>query len=238
MGSIGELSDDYKVFDRCFIWAEEKFTKIVVGETKISHYPSQFGPEVSFCKTMQDADATDRKIYIIKYSASGTGLHPNSSKISFYPYQNENKKAGSAFVRLVNTSKNAMKHLNNENIPFSLSGFIWIHGEQDSKDPSFALDYQQNLMGLIEELNKELDFDATKIVLPLPLPNSDIQSEFPERETVRNAFKLATEELVQKGFDVSLLETDDVTTLKDNLHYNTNGQIILGEKIAKVFTNE
>lgn len=234
--SLGKLPDGYENFDTCFIWTENEFEQIVPGTTKISHFPSQFGPELSFCKYME-ANTQDN-IYIVKYWYDGGGLDSKSSDVTFSSSKVDTFHSRFAFVKLNKTIANAIDGLKKRNIEFELAGYIWIHGEQDGKDVGTAERYPQNLLVLMDELNARFEIKNTKIILTQPLPNPKSIEAFPARIEMILSMKTSAEVLRQSGYDVELISTEGISTLSDNLHYNSSGQLQLGTKIAKTFVNE
>jgi len=79
-----------------------------------------FGPELSFARTMADADPA-RRIALIKVTQGGTSLSSNWNPASGYMY-----------ATLTNTVRAAMSALQSEGNTGTLRGMIWHQGESDT----------------------------------------------------------------------------------------------------------
>lgn len=164
-----------------------------------------FGPEISFSKNMTEHN----KIGIIKISAGNTTLDKEWNS-------DEN---GELYIKTLSVIHEAEKTRK-----IKIDGVLWMQGESDGATLERAKKYQSRLESLITNLkretdNKKLSFSVCRITSP--------SEQFPFTTTVRKA-----QESINVG-GYSWFDCDSLTKGPDNLHYDTNGIVKLGELFAK-----
>ena len=103
-------------------------------------FPSgDFGPELSFARTMADADST-RRVALIKVTKSGVNLNSNWKPTSGYMY-----------MTFTNTVRKALAALVGEGSTYTLRGMIWHQGESDTSGTS-ETNYETNMVRLISSV--------------------------------------------------------------------------------------
>ena len=178
--------------------------------TKEKNLPGgTFGPEVSFGRTIADANATER-IVLIKFSEGGTSLHgdwmPGIAHNGLYPQF-------LAFVR------RSLKSLKDAGETPTLAGMIWHQGESDASLPEG--EYQKLLTDFIAQVRKDLDSPRLSFVIGEVYDNG-------HRDRVR-AGQRATAAAVA---NVMFVSVDGLVTSDGGTHFDTPSQIELGRRLA------
>lgn len=103
-------------------------------------FPSgDFGPELSFARTLADADST-RHVVLIKVTKSGVNLYSNWKPTSGYMY-----------MTYTNTVRKALAALVSEGSTYTLRGMIWHQGESDTSGTA-ETSYETNMVRLISSV--------------------------------------------------------------------------------------
>jgi hypothetical protein len=165
-----------------------------------------FGPEISFAHAMHEA--LGEPIGIIKHSIGGTALSG-----PWHPTQ-----PGRLYAELRDIVKAA-----GETRPIQVVGMIWMQGGRDAKREEHASKYAELLPKLVAQTRK--DFGNEKMFFVAG--RSRLTKRFTYAELVRKA------QMECKAEDYAWINCDDLTTGKDNLHFDTNGQVNLGKLFAE-----
>lgn len=178
-------------------------------------YASEFGPEVSFGRTLADA-LPQQNILLVKHTEGGTNLHTEWAK---------NGRVYNDFITTANAAINAV--LANGDTPV-LQGMIWVQGESDSGNNTNASNYADNLTDLISRVRTDLfNGDDAPFVFS-QLSDNQYSSLSASRQTLR-AGQLSVSQNVA---NTAMVVTDDdalfTTRTGDQIHFDTNGQINLG----------
>jgi len=163
-----------------------------------------FGPEASFAHEISKA-WPDTKIVLIKYAVTGSSLLRWEEK--YYKI----------LIELV--------HAITKGKVVEYAGVLWMQGEADADSIEKSEQYFENLKALIERTRQDL-------------PSSDCPfllgwlSAFdkPGCEIIRHAQLKAAKDIPR----TFLVSTKGLSTLKDNMHYDSKGQIELGRRFAGV----
>lgn len=178
-----------------------KIVKTTKGKLGEVSVGRKFGPEVMFAYELSQK-YPDTEFAIIKVAKSGTSMR------SWSP-------GGKMYNKSVRRTKTALKANPNS----MLSTVLIMQGEADSKNKKLALKYKDNLLMLIAGLRYELGNENLKFVIGRVSPNRRYV------EIVRQA----QEEVAEADSLVELLSTDGLTKYRDNVHYDSYGQIDLGK---------
>ncbi len=178
---------------------------------------SHFGPEVSFAHTISRAFPNDKHI-IIKHVATGTSINqwlPGSRLFDGLLRQR-------GFVKV---STNANNIVNKK-----VDAIIWMQGEKDARSASNANRYESNLKQFITGVRRQLN--SPRSVFIMGQVNPEDQAFF-MLETVKQA-QVNTQRTLA---GVKLVSTDGLGKIYDHVHYNTQGQLELGKRFARAYTN-
>jgi hypothetical protein len=105
---------------------------------------------------------------------------------------------------------------------------FWMQGERDARIPEAGARYEENLVELIARLRADLG------VLDLPFFVGQIDpraGNYSARDQVREAQAAVAKRVA----GVWLVSTEGLSKLPDGLHYDTAGQIELGQRFARAY---
>lgn len=183
-------------------------------------YQTEFGPEVSFGRTLADA-FPEQSILLVKFTVGGTSLRGGWS---------EN---GGIYKRFAVTVREAVAAVEKRGDTPKMMGMIWIQGESDTGRKKYADQYEENLKALIERVRKDF---FSKRDAPFVLSQLS-DNQFDELKAGHRAVRQAQEKVTLKIPNTALVVTDSdelFTTRKgDKIHFDANGQINLGVALGK-----
>ncbi len=178
------------------------------------HATGWFGPELVFGKTLSDS-MPGAKIALIKYSVGSTYLatqwRPPSS----------GGTVGANYNAMIATVTSGLAALDPQYTP-EWAGMLWMQGEFDGGNQSYANEYQTNLTNFVKDVRAKLKVAD----LPFIIGMIDSVGTWPYNGTIRTAERNVAKNLPNVG----LVDTKDFDT--DNTHYKLNGMIALGKGFA------
>ena len=178
-----------------------------------SHLWSKFGPELTFGRLLADnVSGTNKKIALVKYARGGTNLAVNWDPASGPLY--------AAFITQVHQALNSLPKCYKPVI----KGMIWMQGESDALNGSYALKYRENLEKFIESVRAEFA-DAN-----IPFVIGQI-SESPVYGKNGKIVRQAQLKISQDMARAALVVTSDLK-LQDDYHYDSKGVLELGSRFA------
>lgn len=246
LGKVAEIPSEIpKEIPNTFFWAGGKFEPLVLGKTKISSRLTEFGPEVGFALNIASAQ---RPVYLIKYYASGMPLHhgwnggnwvggePAAGRRNFYPgEQADDTNTGTLYIEMRDQFKAGMKDLSEQGFEPTIRGFVWMQGEQDSKQEVSATNYASSLkrlrLRLIEDMKTAPDLP---FVFGQVLPHEPPLERFTYRKEIREQMAACdpSSNKPEAMMNTKMVSTDGYSLLPDTVHYDTAGQLRLGEALA------
>lgn len=199
-----------------------------------SYTSGRFGPELGAGFRLSDyLGAT--KLAFIQHAEGGTKLTPNPigySTTSWYPGTDAADTAnwGKEFATFVQTVDNALAALEAEGHTPRIAGMLWVQGEADATDAQAGADYEKNLSLLIRRVREQFKVPEMPFVYAQVLPYqtrtasaevrqamADIDQDSGSAAAVTGAFMVPTEGMGEQG---------------DDVHFNTPGQLALGQALA------
>jgi hypothetical protein len=180
-------------------------------------YPNEFGPEVSFGRSMAD-EFPDHNIFIIKATWGGTNLHTEWSA------------TGDKYANFVDTTTAGLAALTSAGHTYHMAGMLWQQGEADQSDP-YAANYEANLTDLVSRARTDLfGGGSAPFVLGMLSTNQTNYDQSPGSgfQTIRTA---QTNVAAADAY-VAAVNTDTYTVRADNVHFDASGQVDLGEGLA------
>jgi len=182
-------------------------------------YAKEFGSELSFGRTMADADPSVN-IALIKYTHGGTNLHTQWSA------------SGTMYASFLATAQAGLAALTSAGHTYELGGMIWHQGEADAGTLTNANAYEANLNDLISRVRQDVFGGAKAPFIIGSLSNSQNASiETPGSSWY--VLRQAQESVAQNGIHVGFVNTDGYSTRPDDaIHFDHAGQIDLGEGFA------
>lgn len=229
-----------------FFYNGKSFDALKIGTTKTSNREREFGPEIGFALELADSK---RPVYLIKYAASGMPLHRGwngnkwvggvlkSARRNFYPGQSSDDKAkGTLYRQMLQRFQTGIRQLKKEGHRPVVRGFVWMQGEQDSKNEVSATTYAASLKQLCDRVQEDIKVSADfGVVYGQVLPFEPALDRFTHRSEVRA--QMAAADRKSNGDDcisnATMISTDSFGLLPDTVHYNAAGQLRLGSEFGK-----
>jgi hypothetical protein len=226
-GRAGKLDPPYsEPHSRIRIWAKGEWQYLVPKKN--------FGPEVSFAHEMANVFPNDT-IGIIKVAVGGTGM--NSWKPD-WEWSAASKTGdalkGSLYRDMINAV--AAAHQVSE---FQLSGFIWKQGGRDAKKSELSETYQERFVELVEYMRADLAVPELPVFVLTYFDEKGIMENRKILEKVRpNALplylsKARVSEYLPNAYPIF---HGKLPTVLDQVHFNSDGQILLGQMTAREVT--
>lgn len=182
-----------------------------------------FGPEIGFSHLLAKA-FPNFTIAIVKTAAGGTTLWKHWSP------------EGSMYKRFLTNIENALQQLKDSGVVTEISGMLWMQGESDSEFIDKAKEYEVNLPVLIHNVraftgNEKLPFIMGRI-------SSSLLKETPWNFDHTKYVQISQENVAAKDDHVFIINTDHLTTWKDNTHFDAKSQIWLGNKMGETMLQQ
>ncbi|BCX49286.1 hypothetical protein HAHE_31940 [Haloferula helveola] len=218
-GKATELPEEYrKQLGNVMIWDNRRklWVRLTEDTTAIAR-KFQFGPEMAFAHRLSK-EFPDETIALMKTSAGGTKLHTQ-----WLP----GKGMHGAFVR---NYEAAAADLEEAGIAFEVGGMLWMQGESDSETVEMANAYEANLKKLVDDVRERTGKPALPIVVGRI--SSSLLKKTPWNFDQAAIVQAAQESVAKADPNIELVQTDDLPTLKDNTHFNSEGQLTLGNRMA------
>ena len=186
-----------------------------------------FGPEVGFLFTLKN-ELRHRPIYILKIARPNSDLHTMWNPGTGSLYKNFISQYNKAFLTL-----NA-QYPERKNI--ELGGVFWHQGESDAKGEttsSHVQNYQANLTNFLINIRQNMGLDTpvfigqihSKLEHAKPLSGNN----FSGTSIVRRA----QEQVANSNNQNFLVRTEGISLLEDQIHFDGQGQLALGQRYAE-----
>ena len=185
-------------------------------ESGYGHLPTNFGPEITFGYTLKNMFPDD-DIYLIKEGLTSQDLAVQWNSDGTGPIYNIFKSRVDA----------AMQNLTDAGLAPTIAGMIWMQGESDAMNHSYAIEYETNLTNLIADVRSDFSTPEMPFVIGRILPYYGTPAD---NATVRDA----QESVAVADENVTWIDTDDLSLAYAG-HYGTQGQIELGTRFALEF---
>lgn len=177
---------------------------------------NQFGPEVTFGRTIADALPTEN-FGIIKYASSGSDLtnqwDPNIS--------------GNVYESFRGIVSNALTAMTGAGYTYEITGMLWTQGERDARVSPNT--YEADLNEFIADVRTRYGADLPFFISRL----SDQQTDLPATGLAK--VRTAQENVAATDPYAYLINTDGFSFNTDELHYDALGQQQLGEAFGQAY---
>ena len=177
---------------------------------------SQFGPEITFGRTITDALPAEN-FALIKYAVGGTDL-----------YGDWNPAGGTNYTAFNNTVTNGLTALTNAGHTYEIVGMLWTQGENDARDGQGAA-YEANLNNFIASMRASYGTDLPFFFSRLSSGQTDLP--LPELALVRTA----QDNVGAADANAYQIDTESFSLANDDLHFDAAGQIALGEAFGQAY---
>ena len=194
--------------------AADTWIELAPGSGSQNASTVQFGPEVTFGRSMADFSPSDN-FAIIKYARGGSKLATDWNVQSGAQY--------SIFLTKVN---NALNDLINAGHTYEIVGMIWMQGESDSTS-AYANSYQSNLNSLITDIRSRFGDNLPFVIGETWRNEGDSSHPGTLGDIVSTAQSTVANSNPYNGF-----VTTRSFTWQDEYHLDAEGQINLGYGMA------
>jgi hypothetical protein len=177
---------------------------------------SLFGPELAFGHSLHDS-TPDEPMAIIKYAYGGTNLD-----VQWNPGVGGEPR-GLHFVNFLSTVQAGLAAMDPGAVPV-LSGMIWMQGEADASSAVMSAGYEENLANLIAVIRDEFDAPYMPFVIG-QIANAKPYAYGPQVQQAQYNVSRAVPH-------TAMVSTSDLGLKSDNVHYDTSGQLALGQRMA------
>ena len=178
----------------------------------------QFGPEISFGRTIADALPAE-SFALIKRAKGGTNM-----KTDWNPEVEDN--VYSDFRATVAEGLAAM-----ESAGYSprIVGMLWTQGERDAKINRSTAQYEADLNRFIADIRVRYGENLPFFISRLSLKQTSISAG--QLQNIRTA----QENVAESDAHTKPIDTDEFSVKSDNLHFDSAGQLALGQAFADSF---
>ncbi|MDC1105180.1 sialate O-acetylesterase [Prolixibacteraceae bacterium] len=180
----------------------------------------KFGPEYGMSQVLSKSFPNSKFIFI-KFAIGGASLldwAPEYSKekaeVTGHP------EFGDMYSRFIDKIK---KDIPSESFPLA---FLWMQGERDAVVPVAGKEYEENLDHLIRSFRRDLNAVKLPFVIGIIDPK-------PERYVLREHVIQAQKDIAKDMPNVFVIETSDLPKMKDQVHYDSKGQMDLGRRFGQ-----
>ena len=202
------------------IWDNKTLEWKKIGEdTTAIKRNLQFGPELVFSHRIAAA-FPNHEIRLVKTSAGGTSL-----ALGWLPEKNK------IYARFITNYQNALADLGKSGHVVETTGMLWMQGEGDSDTIDKAEAYEKNLPILLADLREKTGNPTLPVIIGRI--SSSLLKKTPWNFEYSPIVQKAQEAVTAKDPNTRLIPTNDLPTLKDNTHFDTAGQMTLGERMAE-----
>ncbi len=224
-GRAGELPESFEAHpSNGVIWDNRSECWVALGtDSTTRRRGGQFGPELAFTHRLAAAHP-DKTIAVMKTSAGGTKLARH-----WIPREK-------MYVRFIERFHKAVKNMEAGNVDYKVAGMLWMQGESDSETLEMAKAYRDNLKSMFNDVRQQTGRPDLPIVMGRI--SSSLLKKTPWVFDHAKIVQAAQEQVAADDENAELVLTDDLSTHRDNTHFDTEGQLELGRKMAEVMLKQ
>ena len=139
-------------------------------------------------------------------------------------YKDWNPVYGSIYKKYMNDEiDKALRQIRLQGSTYSVDGFYWTQGESDM-NAAGAAGYEQSLKAFIASVRNKFGKPNLKFIIA--------RSNYPSaEEPYRSIVRKAQSHVANITPNVLWVDTDDIK-LSDFVHYDSNGEFLLGQRFA------
>ena len=126
------------------------------------------GPEVGLAERLNDLASEDEPIFLIKYTSGGTGFlnTTRDGNGNWNWMSTSNKNPGYLYTYMCEFVQTNLDLIEEEyNIKPTIKGFLWMQGEHDACNATYAPLYGKNLKNMITDFREEFKDYARKVMV-------------------------------------------------------------------------
>lgn len=224
-GKKEELPESYTTHpENSMIWDNKKEAWVQLATDSFSERRKyKFGPEIAFSHLLARR-YPEYTIAIVKTSGGGTKLWKH-----WLPNQG-------MYKRFLKNIDSACTQLSNSGTPYEIEGMLWMQGESDAETIEWADAYENNLKTLFTDVRKEMD--NTDLPIIMGRISIGLLRKTPWCFDYTERVQEAQDRVAAEDDNTFIINTNNLSTLKDNTHFDTKSQIYLGKKMGKLMVKE
>ncbi len=180
---------------------------------------NNFGPEISFGRTIADGRPYDR-FCLIKFAQGATSLHTSWDPAS-----------GSVYTEFRRTVTYGLEALTKAGHTYEIVGMCWTQGENDVQDFRTTAQYEADLNEFIADIRTRYGAGVKFFISRL----SDNQTWRPASQV--NEIRTAQDNVAATDPLSYLIDTDGFDMRADNLHFEETGYVDIGEAFGQAYLN-
>lgn len=238
LGSADELDPAQRTNAGVLLYHSDTLSSTGGADRLITLEPAargnMFGPEIALGNRL-DALMPERNILLIKHAEGSTGLsqtldgtnnwHPGASNM-------DTANFGDQYATFVNTVDGGLRALADAGHTYNIKGMLWQQGERDSTTNATATAYGTNLKQLIGRVREQ--FSAPDMLFTYGTILNGLDRV---EEPVLRAEQFAVDQFSGSPLstpNAALITLDDTSfRTNDVIHFDTNGQLELGNRAAE-----
>lgn len=180
----------------------------------------------------------DAPCLMVKYALGGKNLANEWNPAGSIRVADEPEQRDVCWPRLLQAVEHANAWAKAVGVHLNWSGFAWMQGERDSVWPGMSAAYKPHMKDLLYSV-RELTSDAElPAVIGLITPKVLVPTLDRYRHQYRERVRDAQRKVAKEDTNTSLVETDDLPQKADNLHFNTLGSLVLGQRMMATLLGE
>lgn len=247
MQGLGKLAEaDKTAVPGVRFWNGKAFEPLDLRTTRVSARDGEFGPEVGFVRGLRAAGVAG-ELCLVKFHRSGQGLDagwndqkwlgdpPGPGRATFHAGTGpDDPNIGRHYRDWLAQARAALADLRSEGREPAVRAVLWVQGECDAKQPLSAARWPDNLRRLRLRLAADLGIAPPPWVYAQVLPAAAGVDRFAARDALR-AGMAALDAESRRGPgapEFRMVPTDGFGVLPDRVHFDTDGQLRLGEAMA------
>jgi hypothetical protein len=199
-----------------YYYREDRGSTYTTLRPGYGYQTTQFGPEITFGRTVADDSPSDRYA-IIKYAVAGTAL-----------YNDWAPTTGPQYTAFRNTVDAGIAALHAAGHATEIVGMLWHQGESDAIEGQHN-NYQTNLTNFIADIRSHYGVHLPFLLGETRLDDATLASEL----NVINNAKIA---IADADAYTAFVEAADLS-FQDRWHFTSASYMILGERFADGFIN-
>lgn len=247
MGFQNELPAEYAEFPQNLkVWKADSWHSNTWNLTAL---PGQYGPEVRFAQELAAKvySPAHESFGIVKVAKIMTSLYNDWAQDNLHELLGTEKleelkrstlrwEPGMEnfepwlFAHLVDSAQQALASEECAG-QCRIKALLWVQGESDAMDTTYAAVYEKSLKKMVEMLRKELAQPDMKVVIAQVAPDLNPMT-FPATDMMLEAEANYVE---KEGAIAALVSAEGLEKMADHLHYNSAGQLDLGQRIAAAY---
>ena len=182
---------------------------------------ANFGPEVGLSQVLHQ-HFPDSSFMLVKYAIGG------SSMLDWAPDYDSIQAAITGNAHFGAMYDSLWKYANQVTADETteIVALLWMQGERDARIPEAGVNYYPHFKTFVERIRQDADRPNLPIIFGLANPDP---TRYAAVDTVQSAQRRIARELT----NVWMIDTSDVGKWDDKVHYNSAGQLELGQRFGQ-----